>query len=52
MESASLQLQKFLEFQIKTYVKPNYIEIEFGKMISPEIFRRYIMKMMKLNLQN
>lgn len=39
MESALTQLRKFLEFQINTYVKPNYIEIEFGREISEEIFK-------------
>ncbi len=39
MESALAQLKKFLEFQIKTYQKPNHIEMEFGKKISDEIFK-------------
>ena len=39
MESSLTQLKKFLEFQIKTYQKPNHIEIEFGKKISDEIFK-------------
>lgn len=39
METALAQLKKFLEFQIKTYQKANYIEIEFGKKISDEIFK-------------
>jgi len=39
MESSLIKLKEFLEFQIKTYQKPNHIEIEFGKSISPEIFK-------------
>ena len=31
MELALEKLKKFLEFQIKTYQKPNYIEIEFRR---------------------
>ena len=39
MKTQLLQLRQFIENQIKTYEKINYLEIEFGKCLSDNIFK-------------
>lgn len=39
MDFAMEKLKKFLETQIKTYSKPNYIEMTFGREIGENIFK-------------